>query len=173
MPLADDTSTYDAADVETKASPDELNLWWARGIAAYYPYKVRMIDRYDRDGLTFLVFRLARNEALGPFKVELTQQTAYVWSDLPSTAQKATNARPYGFLMLSGYWEIEVQELLQEQNSPVVVHELREGGGKWPLSAEGDPKEAILTLKKPQPVNNGGGTGDNMRNLLNHDRGNR
>jgi hypothetical protein len=166
MPLASATPVYDAADVEPKAHPDELKLWWSRGNSAYYPYKVKMVERQRVDGLDFLLFKLARNEALGPFKVELTRQTAYVWSDLPSTVQKATPERPYGFLLLSDDWEIEVQEKLTGLGSPVKVQELREGGGKWPLSAEGIFMEVATATKAVLQDANKAALDPKLSNLL-------
>ncbi len=167
MPLASDTPVYDVADLQPKGSAEELKLWWNPVGSAYYPYRVKMEQRTPVDGLDFLSFRLARDESLGVFKVELTQQTAYVWPYLPSTVQNATDQLRYGFLLLSEDWELEVQEKLTADEKNVKVHELREGGGKWPLSGEvGIQAVMALTRNVLQSASDKNALDPKLHNLL-------
>lgn len=130
MPKADQTPAYADANLEPTSDPTELRRWWKRRVGhGYYPYIVKVLRREQKDKLDFLTFELAgdasRLDPRGPFTVELNNQADWVWSELPSTAQHATEAKPYGFLMLTMEWA-------RSNNVDAKIHS--EGGGKWPAS---------------------------------------
>ncbi|WP_426746070.1 hypothetical protein VZQ01_37555 [Myxococcus faecalis] len=144
FPLAVSTGEYGVADIEPKASPQELRRWWLRNTITprFYPYIVKRVrEELTWDGLRKFYFQLARREDLRDvadptkprlFMVELTQQFSICWPDLPSTAPRATDKHPYGFLMLSADWEDSVNAQL---GSTLNVTTLRESGKKWPVAA--------------------------------------
>jgi hypothetical protein len=148
MTTAYSISSYANANTQPTATADELKLWWARDTVStqYYPYRVKVENRQVSGNLDILSFRLARNELLGPFEVDLVMQHAHVWRDLPSTAQLVTDRhrtenppRVYGFLMLSEAWETAANARLAQLAQAAdgfSVAGYREAGEKWPFSAQ-------------------------------------
>ncbi|MCK8501570.1 hypothetical protein [Myxococcus fulvus] len=144
VPLAVSTEEYGAADIEPKATPQELRRWWLRDTIGprFHPYIVKRVrEETTCDGLRYFYFQLARREDLGDlvdptqpklFMVELTQQFRICWPDLPSTAPRATDKHPYGFLLLSEAWETSAN---LDLGATLDVRTLREGGKKWPIAA--------------------------------------
>ncbi|NPC45934.1 hypothetical protein D7Y27_13640 [Corallococcus sp. AB004] len=133
--MADTISTEDyyRADISTKKHPDELGAWWFKNwVRLYNAFKVRFESRTTdlQQKKDLLTFRFARNEALGPFYVDLKDDYRFVWSDLPSTIQFATKDAPYGFLLLSPEWVAT-----QSQTVGTNLGAFAEGGGKWPIGA--------------------------------------
>ncbi|MBZ4416192.1 hypothetical protein [Myxococcus sp. RHSTA-1-4] len=127
------STDYYLANVVTKKTPDELNVWWLRELLPiYHAFKVKFEGRRtslaEKDDI--LSFRLARDENLGVFHVDLKDQPDLVWSDLPSTVQFATSDAPYGYLLLSDKW-VDAQSATLN----VDLQKYIEGGGKWPIGA--------------------------------------
>ncbi|RKH59222.1 hypothetical protein D7W81_27670 [Corallococcus aberystwythensis] len=153
------TDEFADADTQPKASAHELKKWWHRNTIAprFYPYIVKRIgEETTPDGLRYLYFQLARREDLKDpnnpdnakrFRVELTQQHKICWPDLPSTAQLATEAHPYGFLMLTADWEANANS---ELSNAFDVTSLRESGEKWPKSAR--TKDLLRALSEDEAL---------------------
>ncbi|GMU06380.1 hypothetical protein [Corallococcus caeni] len=132
--------TYGESTREPTSSPEELLAWWARPLPyeasdprawSYRPYRVKVIEKQrSTDGILLLTFVLVRHATQTPFKLRLPIESAYVWPDLPSTAQLA-DAGQYGFLFLSDLWA-------EDNNlSPATLAEAyAEPGNKWPFGGD-------------------------------------
>lgn len=148
MPSAKRVVTYSESTREPTSSADELLAWWDRPLPddatdprawSYRPYRVQVIERQVTNGILLLTFVLARHAAQTQFKLQLPIESSYVWPDLPSTAQLATQGQ-YGFLFLSDLWA-------EDNNlSPATLAEgATEPGNKWPFGGDG-PVSAAARL---------------------------
>jgi hypothetical protein len=151
--MSDVTSNEDYYLAQVKPSTDltQLKVWWRRPLSPtfYTAYLVRLVLRSTSTSAKsdLLTFRLARNEDLGDFHVDLKDNPIHVWPDLPSTIQLATASNQYGFLLLSEEWETAEEARLNQPPRPpdqyVDLGAFGEGGGKWPIAA---PHEKLLSL---------------------------
>ncbi|MFP2895236.1 hypothetical protein [Corallococcus sp. 4LFB] len=138
------TLDYYQADISTKKHPDELRAWWFKGLVLYDAFKVKFESRTTNleKKQDILTFRFARDEQLGPFRVDLKDDYKFAWSGLPSTVQFATKEAPYGFLLLSPAWVAS-----QSKTVGVNLRSFVEGGGKWPIGG-GDKNQLKSILEQ-------------------------
>lgn len=128
--------------------PAKLTHWWARGSTdlRFYCYKVLVVRRDFQEDTTgikehILSIKFAGKGSTGEEQVhdvDLIRHHAHVFGDFPSTAQLVRNpgVEPsYGFLFIDPQW-FRARGLDPEL--------YREGGGKWPLSAEQTGLQKVL-----------------------------
>lgn len=158
---ANKIENYYQAKHSPSKDPNTLDLWWGieMSLSYYSPFLVRFVKRVSqsrgatkKDVLSFSFVRDVNEllKPLGNFIVDLKDEPREVWPLPPSTipsqedlgALQAGEAL-YGFLFLSREWENAAQDVIDKRGIPLLLRDLTEGGGKWPIAAIQEEEEYI------------------------------